>query len=247
MSDLKARYDAAARAVVITVVSDAPIAGITRSDNNGTRPVRRRTDQMSARGLFEIIDYEAALTGQIQYVLTADPATPPAWIMIPAGQSPTFVLPAIPQFNISVDTVHGYAASRTSRATFHTVVNRVDPIVAEGRLTPRTGRLDVFAAEYMDALNLESMLERGQCCLYRQGEHAGMDMYFYASDTAIDPDEGAWKLTLNYVEVSFPAGNVISGAGWTFNALAASGGTFLDLPARFSTFHDLTINQAGGV
>lgn len=243
MSDLAARYDATASAVVLTVASSSAIAGITRSDSNGTRPVRMRADQKTATGRFEIIDYEPALTGQIQYVLTADPLTPPVWVEIPAGHSPVFVLPSIPQFTVTVDNVHGYAAGRTSRATFHTIVNRTDSIVAEGNLTPRAGRLDIYAAEYIDALNIDNMLERGQCCLYRQSEHAGMDMYFYATDTAIEPDEDAWKLTLSYVEVNFPPGDVLSGAGWTFDALTAAGGTFLDLPARFSTFHDLTIRQ----
>ena len=243
MSTLTARYDAPTRAVELTVTSPAPIAGITRSDANGTRPVRMRTDQIHAAGTFQIIDYEPAIAGRIQYVLTTDATAAPAWVEIPAAQDPTFVLPAIPQFTVTVENVHGYSAGRESRATFHTIINRDDPIVAEGGLTPRTGTLEVFAAQYMDALNLENMIQRGQCCLYRQSEHAGMDMYFYASASDIEPDEGAWKLTLSYVEVSFPPGNVLSGAGWTFDALANEGGTFLDLPARFESFHDLAIKQ----
>lgn len=246
MSTLTATPDPASGTVRLVISDASKFIGIDRADHNGTRPVRKRSDQASKPGVLEIVDYEPSLSGLIQYTLVelGGSLAAPAWTSLSGlSELPRFILPSIPQFSVTVDTVHGYSAARRSRSTFHTVINRNDPIVAEGRLTPRTGSLDVWLGEYMDAKNLDNMFERGQVVLYRQAEHPGMDMYFHAADVSLAPDEDSWRLSLGYVEVDFPPGDVLSGENWTFDAVASGHANFNTVAQQYHSFHDLTIGQ----
>lgn len=255
MSLITATPDPVTGTVRLELEDGANYAGIARADHNGTRPVRTRANQKAAApGPRTIIDYEPSLSGLIQYSLieAAPSSTPPepTWTTLGGGLAgpampsdlPRFILPSIPQFSVVVDTVHGYTAARTTRSTFHEIIGRDDSIVAEGRLTPRKGSLEVWLAEYIDARNLDNMLERGQVALYRQAEHPGMDMYFHVESTDVAPDEGAWKMSIAYREVDFPPGDVISGDGWTFNALKGRE-SFYTVARDFRSFLDLAIGQ----
>ena len=247
MSTLTATPDPETGTIALTVDDAANYAGIIRADNNGTRPVRARADQLpAAAGARTITDYEPALAGLIQYTLleVVPSPTPPApvWAQFPAAMAPRFILPSVPQFAVTAELVHGYSAARKSRSTFHEIIGRNDAIVAEGRLTPRTGTLDVWLGEYIGARNLESLLERGQAAMYRQAEHAGMDMYFHVTGTDLTPDEGDWKLSVGYQEIDFPSGNVMTAAGWTFDKLKLRQ-SFYTVARDYRTFNDLAIGQ----
>lgn len=249
MSTLKASTDPVAGTITITIDDASRFVRLVRSDVNGSRPVRRRANQGARAGELVLVDYEPSLSGLIQYQLieTGGVASEPLWTTF-GGEArlPRFILPSVPQFFVTVDTVHGYSSARKSRATLHTVINRNDAIVAEGRLTPRRGRLEIFCSEYMHGKNLENLLERGQAALYRQAENPGQDMYFYVDPdggTSFDPDGAAWRLTVDYVEVDFPSGDVISGENWTFDTLAKTGTSFDAVAGSYRSFVDLAIGQ----
>lgn len=241
MSTVTAVPDARTASVDLTISSAAGLTGIIRADINGTRRVRLREDQLPATGMLTVTDWEPALTGLIQYRLEGQAGD--AWTTVGADL-PRFHIPSIPQYSQAVETVHQYSSSRETRSIFHEVINRNDSMVAEGRMTPRSGDLAIFFDTYQGARDLEDLLERGKVVHYRQSEHPGMDMYFHATSLRIDPDEDStWKLAVGYKEVDFPDGYVLSTAGWTFAGLRDSSDSFEAVAQEYGSFVDVAIGE----
>lgn len=245
MATLTLTPDARTGSVVLKIDNATGVTAIVRADVNGTRPVRLERGTLPAKTALTVTDWEPALSGLIQYRLVGLPLEASAWTALPGAELPRFVLPSIPQFSVVVQTVTGYNAARDSRSIFHKVIDRAAPLVAEGQLEPRTGTLTCLFESYAEAKDLEDLLERGQTVMYRQQEHPGLDMYFHATRTAVDvdTDTDTWTLAVDYVEVAFPAGNVLSAAAWTFEALAAKYSTFEAVNEAYGSFHDLTIGE----
>lgn len=245
MAVLKLVPDARTGSVVISTDNAKGVTAILRSDINGTRPVRMERGTLPDSNALRITDWEPALSGLIQYRTVHPTDSIDAWTALPDAELPRFILPSIPQFSVVAQTVTEYSAVRESRAIFHKVIGRTAPLVAEGRLEPRTGTLTCLFDSYAEAKDLEDLLERGQTVMYRQQEHPGLDMYFHPSRATInvDPETETWTLGVDYVEVAFPAGDVLSGAAWTFDAVAARYATFEDVTAAYGSFHDLTIGD----
>lgn len=228
-------------------ISDvAGVTGILRSDVNGTRPVRLRKGDLPSQYGKVFTDYEASLSGPVLYRLQGSMARSEAWTAISQVAAPRFIIPSIPQFSVSVESITEYSAERKSTVRFHEVINRSSPLVAEGRMGTRTGDLVAIFRSYAAAADLENMLERGQTVMLRQQEQPGLDMYFncFAARLQADPDKGVWEVRISFTEVSFPAGHVLSGAGWTFAALAEKFPDFDAVATSYDTFHDLTIGEA---
>lgn len=231
--------------VELTLSSAAGVTAILRADVNGTRPVRLERTALPAKGKLTVTDWEPALSGLIQYRLVGPAVEDSAWTALPGAELPRFVLPSIPQFSVVAQAVTEYSAARESRSIFHKVIGRAAPLVAEGELEPRTGNLTCLFDTYAEAKDLEDLLERGQTVMYRQQEHPGLDMYFHASRASVSPDmeSQTWTLTVDYTEVAFPAGHVLSAAAWTFDALAKRYQSFNAVTEAYSSFHDLTIGE----
>lgn len=231
--------------VKIHLDNAAGVTELLRADLNGTRPVRLERGTLPATGTLTVTDWEPCLSGQVQYRIVHPLEEAAAWVSLPAAALPRFLLPSIPQFSVVCESVSQYDAARSSRSTFHEVIGRTGPLVAEGRLGLRTGKLVAEYGTYAEARDLEDLLERGQTAMYRQQEHPGLDMYFHAEAQAIryTPDTGIWELEISYREVAFPTGPVLSAAAWTFDALADRHKTFSDVAAAYGTFHDLTIGE----
>lgn len=237
---ITATPDPRTASVELTISSAAGVTGIIRADITGTRRVRLREDELPAAGKLTVTDYEPALTGRIQYRLEGIAGD--VWTEVGA-ELPRFHIPAIPQFQKTVDMVTTYAAERESRSIFHDVINRDDPLVSEGRMRPRSGSMDIWVETYQDGRDLEDVLERGKVVHFRQAEHPGMDMYFHASRLGLAPEEDNWKLSLSYREVAPPSGYVISTKGWTFNTLRDANEDFEAIAADYRTFVDVAIGE----
>lgn len=227
--------------VTLTVGTYWDVSEVLRSDLNGTRPVRLPRFFNRKPGFREVViyDYEAALSGQVQYTLKGDAESPGAWTTLGGTGLPRFILPHSPRAAVVMETVTDYKSSRKTRTTFHEIIGRDDPVPAIGRLTPRTGTLEMWCPEYVHAKNLEALLERGDTVMYRQTEHEGMDMYFHADQVDVEPDGDDWKVSVGYVEVDYPLGGLLTAFGWTFDKLAQRGGTFGTVAQDFRTFLDL--------
>lgn len=245
MATLTLTPDERTGSVTLSIDNATGVTAIVRADVNGTRPVRLERGKLPAKGALTVTDWEPALSGLIQYRLIGLPLEASAWTALPKAKLPRFVLPSIPQFAVVAQTVTDYNAARDSRSLFHKVIGRASPLVAEGELEPRTGTLTCLFDSYAEAKDLEALLERGQTVMYRQQEHPGLDMYFHASRTAVnvDPESETWTLAVDYVEVAFPSGAVLSAAAWTFDALAEAYPTFEAVSESYGSFHDLTIGE----
>jgi hypothetical protein len=79
--------------------------------------------------------------------------------------------------------------------------------------------------------------------MFRQAEHAGLDMYFHAIESVAVPNSGKWELTVSYVELTYPSGPVLG--AWTFADLAGTGQTFAEVAAAYPSFNALLLNEPG--
>lgn len=247
MPNLSAVLDREAGTVTLTVDDTRNVKAILRTDANGTRPVRMGEGSQTLPGISDgkWVDYEAALGGYVSYRLDHPSFRDLVWVNLSGDWAPRFIIPFTPMFYAEAEVVTAYDSARKSTATFHDVIGRTDPLVVEGRLSSRKGRLvcefDTLAA----ASGLESLLSRGTTVLYRQSEHPGMDMYFHTEgmDVSVDAERNVWTVTVDYVEVSFPAGDIISTAGWDFTAVTAAYSNFTELSTSYDSFLSLTLAE----
>lgn len=244
MTLITASPDARTATVALDLSEVSGVTGILRSDANGTRPVRLRAEDLTGAGSRELVDYEPALTGRMLYrVQTSTGEDVQVWTEIQGAVLPRFIIPSVPQFAVVAEAVLSYSAARQTRSRFHEVIGRAGPLVSAGKLAPRTGRMKISFPDYSAANDLLNVLERGQTVMFRQYEHTGMDMYFHAETVDIEavPEEEEWSLNIGFVEVSFPAGPVLSRRGWTFHDLAGRYASFDEVAAEFDTFYDLSV------
>lgn len=231
----------------VTVATITPAGApttIVRVDANGSHVVRTRDQLEPIAGTMSVVDYEPALVGPIRYDLTDSAGVTVSVSTTLAGlvALPRLHPATLPQYATAVRAVTGYTAGRDAASTVHDIVDREEPVVVLGVLRTRRGRLEMWCQDYATARQLEQLAALGEVLCLRQPTHPGMDMYFTATASAVEPDvNGRWKCTLEYVEVSFPTGPLAGGAGWTFAALVAEGGTFAELPARYPTFGALAV------
>lgn len=240
--DITASPDPVTGTVALSLEASTNVVTLTRSDTNGTRPVRLPAGALPASGTLTLKDFEPALAGQVQYRAYTATEEASAWVTLGA-QLPRFVMPSIPLYSVEVDTVHAYTATRSARATVHDVVGRRDPIVVQGVMGTRRGVLGVVCDSYNDVMRVETIMKRGQTVFYRQSEHAGTDMYFSPLEVSTAPASGKWEVTVNYVELDYPTGPVQSDPAWTFQKLASTATTFAGVATDYTDFASLALNQ----
>lgn len=103
----------------------------------------------------------------------------------------------------------------------------------------------MFATDYTSARALVAVYDRGEVVLLRQPDFPGMDMYHIATGTRIEPDEGHWRVTVDYFETKNPVGPLLGALGWTFDQAATLYPTFAAARVAFPTFNDYTLGPVG--
>lgn len=221
---------------------------ITRTDANGTAPVRLRTGQAPIAGALTVVDYEAALTGAVTYDVVDTQQTRTTASTSLAGVSPRPQITGVqlPQLTYSPELVTGYDASREAASTVHRVVNRDDPVIVLGPTRTREGNLAVWCRSYVDAADVARVLALGRILMLRQLDYAGLDMYFLAQSIETTPLDSTtqgwrWQTTCRYIEVRNPALPLLGDAGWTFDDVVATYPTFGALRSAFTDFNDLVV------
>lgn len=242
MPTLKATVDKDLAAVRLLVDDRAGVTAIIRTDTNGTREVRL-PGHLRLPGIDsgEFVDYEAALGGRVSYRLVHPDFRDLVWVDLSGDWQPRFILPAQPNVAMTVPLVTQYSAARDTGSTFHRVIGRPDPLVVEGQLLTRTGTLRAEFDTLAASAGLEALLRRGKTVMYRQSEHPGMDMYFHVSKfgTEYDPELGAWTVSVDYTEVSWPTGPLESNISWTYAAVSAAYTNFTELSLAYESYVDL--------
>jgi hypothetical protein len=241
-----------ATASVSVSVTAAPAGAVTltRTDINGTAPVRLRTGQAPIAGTMVVQDNEPALTGPITYqvvdsagaALSASTALGIVGARIASVQLPS--LSAVPE------QVTGYDAAATSATVVHWPVDRGDPVVICRPARTREGSLTVFSSSSAAARTLAGVIAPGRMLMLRQSDHPGLDMYFVPTDRDAEPVQllaggrWVWTVTARYVEVKPPAIPLLGNAGWTFADLTARYATFSAVRAAFPDFAALTVGPS---
>ena len=218
---------------------DGP-AAITRTDANGTGAVRLLPGQVPSAGTLIVTDYEAALAGPVTYAVDDASATValdfPLPVLAAAGR---------PNLRAHLTAVTGYLEATTASMPVVQILDREDPIVMQAPHQLPTGTLTAWCGSYPDALEVAEVARSGHRCLFRQADYPGMDKYVVFTGSSVLPDTSAgevrWTVSLPYTAVAVPTGDLLSAAGWDFDALAAAFTTFDDVTAAFTTSDAVTV------
>lgn len=229
------------------------VDSLTRSDFNGTRPVRPPAGGFDlGGGALNHEDYENAITGNVAYtalvrhaggstqVLTASLNVTGLW-------SESFIAPPLlPRLGTSVQIVETYDATSNTSSVVHEVIGRADPLVAIGIQRLRQGTMKVWAEDYSQAQAIVKTAGRGQILQWRQPDHPGLDMYFVSGNAQVQPhDERTvtrrWSVLVPYTEVLAPAANQLGTAMWNMEQSGIRNATFFDSLNEFATFLNLVI------
>lgn len=194
---------------------------ITRTDANGTAPVRLSPAQdaegASGSATMTVTDYEAALTGPVSYTVTdgngatatassTTGASPGVWLTLPAGSDPA--APAPPPF-VQPTMVSQFDSSAESNGTVHKIIGRADPIANPGPLTLGAGSLELWCPDYTAADSVRALLAAGDVAQLRQPTFPGMDVYLVATHvqtrpTALVAGTQSWTVVVQYTQVAAP-------------------------------------------
>lgn len=233
----------------VTAAPAGPVT-LTRTDTNGTAPVRLRTGQAPIAGAMVVQDNEPALTGPITYqvVDSAGVTTSVSTTLGITGARVSSV--QLPSLAAVPEQVTGYDSAASSATVVHWPVDRGDPVVICRPARTREGTLTLFASTSAAARVMAGVLSPGRMLMLRQSDHPGLDMYFVPTDRDAEPVQlmaggrWVWSVSVRYVEVKAPAVPLLGNAGWTFADLTARYATFSAVRASFPDFAALTVGPA---
>ncbi|TDE91589.1 hypothetical protein EXU48_15705 [Occultella glacieicola] len=228
----------------ITPGTSSTVDAITRTDANGTHPVRLLPNQLPTPSQLIVRDYEAALTGPVTYTLTGAGGSQVTTSL--GSDHPWLFVPVYPQFSAAVESVTGYTSDRATQTTVHQVIGRPDPLVTIGRLQTRAGTLEIWCASHADALTVQNVYSLGHAVMLRQVEHAGLDMYHFARAVTVDPfaPQGArtrWRVAVDYVEVNRPTADLAGSLGWNYSELAAAHTSYFEVAFTYADYNALLV------
>ena len=234
-------------ALRLTLAMDFEVRAITRTDANGTAPVRLRDDVLpSTVSPLIIEDYESA-AGPVTYTITGDAGshTMQATMVL---DSPWLSVPIMQTYSQRVETVLEYGAELAGRASVIEFPGRRDVVAVLRKMALRRGTMQLWAGDYAGASSIRGVLSRGEIVMLRQPDHSGMDMYFITENATIDTlttdaGESVWAVSVTYIEVLRPDGFLASAPGWDFAQLAAAYQDFQAVATMFSDFQSLALNE----
>lgn len=244
MTTLTATPQPATASVLLVLAPTSTVTQILRTDASGIRPVRTLPDQLPTASPTVLTDNEASLTGTVTYTVVDGGAGASAATALDLAEE-WLTVPVTPAWSMRLDAggspgVLEHSGQRESHSTVLTVIDRADPLVNLGPLGLRTGSFEVWCPTAAAARGWEAVYERGEVVQLRQ-TIGGLDLYHVAVRTRIDPDQGRWRLTVEYVEVAWPAGDQSGTLGWSVDDVTATYPTVAVLTASYATVNDLTI------
>jgi hypothetical protein len=245
MTTLLLDTDQSTGSIRLTITPTAEITRVRRTDTNGTADVRTLTDQLPhpSPDVLVLDDYEAA-HGPARYTITTAAGTVTGTI-VNVLASPWLGTPENPQHSVAVTSFEDYGSGMQTLSTVHAPEGRdVPPIVIVRGASTRRGSLRVAAGNYVRALKILRIFQRGQTMLLRQPDHEGMDMYFIPMSAEIVTVLAAGKssifdVTVSYLEVGRPAGALTGALGWTWAALESAFATWGDVEDAYASWGDV--------
>lgn len=201
--NLTASFSSGGASVALTLTPSGTVDGITRTDANGTAPVRVPEGTFPRTAALNLTDWEAALSGPVTYRAGGVSVQTQAGTVLPC------LVPVLrPSLSRTLQEVTGYTAARASMTTVHQVIDRPDPLIALGRMGLRSGSLVIWAETHAAAQAVETLADTGGVLMFKQSEHPGQDLYFVPLGSSLEPDRDGdgWEMTLSYQETSRPDG-----------------------------------------
>jgi hypothetical protein len=213
---------------------------LTRTDRNGTHPVRLKPTQ-DFRGGVSLRDYEPALFGDVTYTIGADEATTSldgTLSQFAAEDVLTFV--ARPENRFIPDLTLNFEPTRESKATVHEIVGRSTPIVVKGPMGSRRGTLEFLALDSEKANAADALQELQGPFLFRFSEGILRDLYLVPTSTSVSLAENyRWRVRIEYVEVAYPTVLLEGGTGLRYSNLNERHDTYAQLHADYASYRDI--------
>lgn len=233
----------------LQVVPTGTVTRVQRTDRNGSYDVRTLTGLLPwpvASGTLTLDDYEAA-DGSSTYTVTTSADVVTGTASLDLDGTVWLGVPVTPQFSAKLQTLTAYAAGVTSRNTVIEPDGSPNPIVIIRSASSRRGQLTLWAGGYEAALALLRLCGRGQIILLRQSDHAGMDMFFTATNSELttlrtDGKDSVFGVQLTYIEVPRPRSPLSGALGWTWGELKNTYATWGDVFAAYATWGDVRTN-----
>ncbi|KFD43155.1 hypothetical protein IU11_14025 [Cellulosimicrobium sp. MM] len=231
---------------------------LTRSDANGTVPVRLPVGFDLSDGLLVHDDAENALTGIIQYtavvryLATSTTAVYTGQIDTTGLWSHYYIAPAVlPALRSSVSLVETYDAESRSSSTVFDIIGRQDPLVSIGVQRTRIGTLRAWCDDYSVAQDVRRTAGRGQALMLRQPDYEGLDMYFVVTSARVgqyqeNTPTRRWYVDVAFTEVRRPDAPLLGAVDWNFEESSERNATFYNSLQEFPTFLDLKIGPVSG-
>jgi len=222
-------------------------ATITRTDANGTRPVRLLPGQVPVSGVLTVTDYEPALTGTVTYNAdTANGAATPKATGLTGQVLPWLTIADQPQYRVQLPAIEQWSATTTGRDVLHDIIDRPDPIPVIHPTSSRRVTARVYAPDYATGVAILDVIEQPHVCLIRQATYPGMDAYLRVVRATLVPKDPAtptraWWVELDATEVAAPPGALLGAAGWTIASVRDTYPTIADMKAALATVAALRI------
>jgi hypothetical protein len=219
-------------------------ATLTRTDRNGTHPVRLKKTQ-DFRGGIAVRDYEPALFGDVTYTLRSGSTVEEVSTSLDGSLSQfaaedvlTFV--ARPEHRFIPDLTLSFEPTRESKATVHDIVGRSTPIVIQGPMGSRRGTLEFLALDSEQANAADALQELQGPFLFRFSEGILRDLYLVPVSTSVSLAENyRWRVRIEYVEVAYPTVALDGGTGLRYGELEPRHGTYAHLAADYGSYREI--------
>lgn len=239
---LTATADAGLGRVVLEWTATADVIALSRTDANGTRPVRTVDGVLPAdSGVVE--DYEVALLGDVTYVAeTAAEADSDTVAM--TGVDTWLSVPTAPANAVILDLVTGLESEQESMGTVHEVIGRADPLPVLGGLRARQGEIGLWCQDWAAAAAVARLHGHSAVMLLRQPDYAGLDLWYVPTSVRVQPSDDLtavrrWVVSVGYREVLPQTGPLVGTLGRTYGDLVADHATYLAAAQTYDTYADV--------
>lgn len=257
----KGAYVVSAKVQVTT--ADLQPLTMTRTDANGSHPVRLPANAaVDSSGALDVTDSEPALTGEVTYLVrdaagytaTATTASLPPGTRIYSGPAGVLLTSVGLTTVLPVELLEAYSDSRQYQQLTidpKAVIGRQDftaVILDDYGWSNRQGRLTfrLRTETAWDATEaVADLYTRGRVVLLRQTEYDGMDLYhvgkIVSREHVLAQPSGhwIWTMTVDYIEVGFPAGELVGVESWTWAKLPGAYPYWYNVTAAFPSWNAL--------
>lgn len=255
--------------LVQVTTSDLEPLTMTRTDANGTNPVRLPENAaVNSSGALDVTDSEPALFGIVSYTVRDAAGAVASATTADLGEGVIYdgtagvLLTSVGLTGVlPVELMESYTDSRNyQQLTVNpkAVIGREDFTAAvsdDYGWTKRQGRLVLRLRgedAWTEAEAITNLYTIGRAVLLRQTEYAGMDMYHVGKvisrDHVLAKPSGkwVWTITVEYIEIGWPGGALVGVESWTWSEVPSENPYWYTVPDEFDTWAEFASGVSSG-